>query len=278
MTDIDAEFFIPTLNSDRTLETLLIQIKKQSDRITIFDGFSVDRTLDIAQKYGCKIIKTSTNIGAVRTMMIRTATSKYIAMIDADMQIPRNWLVKCHEWLVRLQEKDKTAVAVYGNDVPKYGKDREFYISAEVYKRLPLKNMKRLDTCNVFIERHAVRNFNCDAPAMEDYLLGKFIEHNGYSHYEIPVFAVHDNYETEEKIQRSLYLETKTRQIYCGLTFPMLFLALLHSSVIRAKPGFKIWILRRYLHCCVYYFQSVDSSDIRFYGRTAIDLNRRIRM
>jgi glycosyltransferase involved in cell wall biosynthesis len=266
--NIDVEFFIASFNSERTIDYVITQVEKQvsSDKITVIDGFSKDKTVDIIKKHGCELIQTRGNLGEVRSLMIQLATTKYMAIIDSDLRIPGNWLNKSYEWLMKLKEKDNTVVAVFGEDVPMYGIERDYYEAMQPYQQLPVKNAYRLDTSNLLVETDAVRVFVTDTPLLEDYLLGKYLLQHGKSYYTIPVFVGHDNYETEEKYRRGLFLNIKGHKLCAGLTFTKLFLKTFQVSVFKTKPGFKIWMLKHYLLAWVYYFQTVNPSD-KFYVR-----------
>ena len=47
---------INTLNAERIFEHCLNSIKDDADEIIVCDMHSEDRTVEIAQKYGCKVV------------------------------------------------------------------------------------------------------------------------------------------------------------------------------------------------------------------------------
>lgn len=90
---------IPTLNAQAVLETCLKSIRRQKftkslTEIIIADGGSTDNTLKIAKKYHAKIIKNPLKTAeAGKAVGVKTATGKYIALIDSDNILPnQNWL------------------------------------------------------------------------------------------------------------------------------------------------------------------------------------------
>lgn len=90
---------IPTLNAQAVLETCLKSIRRQNFNkslieIIIADGGSTDNTLKIAKKYHTKIIKNPLKTAeAGKAVGVKTATGKYIALIDSDNILPnQNWL------------------------------------------------------------------------------------------------------------------------------------------------------------------------------------------
>lgn len=88
---------IPTLNSAKVLSSCLDSIVKQdypNYEILICDGGSTDQTINIAQKYKSKIIKNKLKTAeAGKAIGLKSATGKYIALIDSDNILPTsNWL------------------------------------------------------------------------------------------------------------------------------------------------------------------------------------------
>mgnify|MGYP001576753382 CR=1 FL=1 len=81
---------IPTLNEEKYLPLLLGSIKKQDFfdyEIIVSDAGSEDKTLEIAQKYGCKIVRggfvsTGRNNGA------KAARGDIFLFLDADVILP----------------------------------------------------------------------------------------------------------------------------------------------------------------------------------------------
>ena len=89
--------YIPCYNVEQfigpCLEHILAQTVKPSEILVINDG-SLDKTVEIAQKYPVKIIHHATNQGlaAVRNTGVNNASHEYIASIDADCLASENWL------------------------------------------------------------------------------------------------------------------------------------------------------------------------------------------
>ena len=84
---------IPTLNEEKHLPLLLESIKKQNFldyEIIVADAGSKDKTIEIAKKYGCKIVPgglpaKGKNEGA------KIAKGDLILFLDADMVLPSNF-------------------------------------------------------------------------------------------------------------------------------------------------------------------------------------------
>lgn len=81
---------IATFNSEKLLPRTLEAIRKQTypqEKVEILtiDGGSTDKTLEIAQKYGCKILyNDKTEPVNAKMVGIRNATGKYLITIDHD--------------------------------------------------------------------------------------------------------------------------------------------------------------------------------------------------
>lgn len=93
---------IATRNSERTLELCLSSVRKQIYpsflEIVIADGGSADNTLNIARKYGAKIIPVpehKQNAEYNKGVAVNVAKNDVLLMIDHDNILPhRNWLKK----------------------------------------------------------------------------------------------------------------------------------------------------------------------------------------
>lgn len=83
---------INTYNAEQYLERVLESVK-DFDEIVICDMESTDSTIDIANKYGCKIVtfkKKEYNIcEPARNYAIKAATHEYVLVVDADEVVPK---------------------------------------------------------------------------------------------------------------------------------------------------------------------------------------------
>jgi len=79
---------IPVKNGGKYIEEAIIGIQKQGMNIEIIavDDCSEDNTIDIAQKYGCKIVRHDTLKGQVagKNSGLKVANGKYILFQDHD--------------------------------------------------------------------------------------------------------------------------------------------------------------------------------------------------
>jgi glycosyltransferase involved in cell wall biosynthesis len=94
---------IPTLNEEKYLPKLLQSIKSQKFKdyeIIVADANSKDKTAEIAKKYGAKVVKGG--MPAVgRNNGARIAKGYFIFFFDADVKLPKDFLRKAYEELIK---------------------------------------------------------------------------------------------------------------------------------------------------------------------------------
>ncbi|MBI5227541.1 glycosyltransferase [Candidatus Micrarchaeota archaeon] len=114
---------IPTLNEEKHIGIILEKLNPQleeGDEILIVDGFSKDRTTEIAKKMGARVITyEKTGIGPAKTEGARKAKGDIVVFLDADA-IPTEDFVQ----RIRKHFKDPEILAVGGLDL--YEADSEF--------------------------------------------------------------------------------------------------------------------------------------------------------
>ncbi len=95
---MEVSIVIPTLNEEKYLPKLLKSINNQTFRdyeIIIADSNSSDDTVQIARKYGARIVKGG--MPAVgRNNGARVAKGKFIFFFDADIILPKDFLEKAY--------------------------------------------------------------------------------------------------------------------------------------------------------------------------------------
>ena len=81
-----------TLNEEKRLEDCLKNIlSNPHDELIVVDGGSQDRTVEIARRYGARVIESpNSNLTRDRQVGIDSASYAYIAMIDADHRLEPN--------------------------------------------------------------------------------------------------------------------------------------------------------------------------------------------
>jgi glycosyltransferase involved in cell wall biosynthesis len=83
---------IPTLNEEKNLKILLKEIKKFfkkrkefSYEIIVVDGYSQDGTVDVAKRFGCKVLYDNIGKGSALDKGVRESKGDVIITIDADL-------------------------------------------------------------------------------------------------------------------------------------------------------------------------------------------------
>ena len=104
MKNTDISIYVPVYNGEKTIEKCLNSILNQTLRpnnILVVNDFSNDRTSEILKKYGEKIVvhDNSKNYGLSfsRNFAINRLNSRYIASIDADVELDPKWLEILYE-------------------------------------------------------------------------------------------------------------------------------------------------------------------------------------
>ncbi len=86
----DVSVVIPVRNAERLLEECLASVARNDPReIIVVDGMSTDGTLDIARRYGARILSDGGGgLPAARLMGAEAAASERVALVDADVVLP----------------------------------------------------------------------------------------------------------------------------------------------------------------------------------------------
>ena len=92
----DVSFVIPTKNGERTITKCLDAIVNQktdiSYEIIVVDGNSTDNTIKIAKSYDVRLFICEGLVSKARKLGVNVARGTYIAFVDADVYISKNWL------------------------------------------------------------------------------------------------------------------------------------------------------------------------------------------
>lgn len=110
---------ILTLNEEATIGRCLDSITNQrfpkdEFEIVIVDGYSTDRTREIAESYNSKILLESRHtFGYARNLGVSSTKGEHVAFISADAWAEPDWLANIHKTL-----SAQEAVGVVGRQVP----------------------------------------------------------------------------------------------------------------------------------------------------------------
>lgn len=80
---------IPTLNEEKDLYKTLDSVKNLADEILVIDSGSIDRTIEIAQNYGARVINHSfSSFSDTRNFGNQESKGDWILSIEADVVVP----------------------------------------------------------------------------------------------------------------------------------------------------------------------------------------------
>jgi glycosyltransferase involved in cell wall biosynthesis len=81
---------VPVRNAERFLEECLASVTRQGPtEIVVVDGRSTDRTLEIASRYTDRVLSDDgRGVAAARRMGVAEASSRWVALVDADVVLP----------------------------------------------------------------------------------------------------------------------------------------------------------------------------------------------
>jgi len=167
---------IPTYNDEKDIDKCLSTLKNQIFKdyeIIIVDGHSKDRTVEIAKKYGVKIVYENIGTrGGACNIGAKKARGKIIVFTDADAYFPKDWLKKIWKEF----EKDKDLIALGGNDIiddnKSFFEKSVFQIDLAKKENILTDNAyKRIRGCNSSYKRNIFLNekgFNPKLASIEE--------------------------------------------------------------------------------------------------------------
>ena len=101
MNNSEVSIYVPVYNGQNTIESCINSILSQTvkpNKILVINDNSTDETAEILKKYSDKIeiINNDKNLGVsyIRNFATNYLKSKFIASIDADVELTNNWLEK----------------------------------------------------------------------------------------------------------------------------------------------------------------------------------------
>ncbi len=89
---------IPTYNSQKTLPLTLKSIQKQTYKnieTIIVDNYSQDKTKEIAEEYGAKIIQVRSERAKAKNIGLKHAKGEYVLFLDSDMELTPRVIEEC---------------------------------------------------------------------------------------------------------------------------------------------------------------------------------------
>lgn len=159
---------IPTYNSENTLRKTLESVKNQTYKnieIIIIDSYSKDKTLEIAKKFGARIIQCKGKLLEARIAGAKTSKGDYVLLLDSDQILEKTAIERAvkkmeeydslwfwersanvNKWLPSLYDADRLLVQTYWNPeadivLPRFFK-RDLVLKA--YDKIP---KRYIDIC-----------------------------------------------------------------------------------------------------------------------------------
>jgi glycosyltransferase involved in cell wall biosynthesis len=164
---------IPAYNEERLLPGCLDSIMnldydKELIEIIVVDNGSTDRTREIAESYGAKVIRDdSKNVSGLRNLGVRESSGDIIAFVDADCVVSKDWLQKAAVYF------DDLNIAAWGSP-PTIPKDatwvqKTWYIVRQ--KDAKIHDVDWLESMNLFVRKekfNSIGGFNESLVTCED--------------------------------------------------------------------------------------------------------------
>ena len=180
---VTVSFIIPALNEEKHIGRCLKSIQQQhiptgvaSVEVVVVDNQSTDRTAEISREFGARVIKVPPgHPSRARNAGVAAARGDWIAFVDADCELPRDWLTKC----CGHRTQNHHIVAVGGIGAPPAERagwvERAWHALAHVSIGGEPKRVRWLPTFNMLLSRAAFERaggFDESLPTCEDCDLG----------------------------------------------------------------------------------------------------------
>lgn len=160
MPDEAVTLVIPCLNDADTLPEVLTSVDKLDpapDRVVCVYDQSTDRTKEIIQNHHrAELIERveKQGIAAARNTGLKHVTTPWLAMIDADIRVPGDWLETMYD--VCLAEDVALVQGVYDDEISTKGDLWRNTHLRHPYHEAPFRN-RPLDGCNILARTDALR-------------------------------------------------------------------------------------------------------------------------
>lgn len=220
-----------TMNSERSLEATLRSVSGWADELIIVDSGSVDRTVEIAEKFGCKVFhKKLQGFGEQKSYGVSQSSNDWVMIVDSD-EVVTDELKK--EISIRLVNADvkgyKVPITlVFMGRVMRYGREHKM-----PHLRLFDKGSGNYNTSKV----HEDVRLNGEAGSLDNHILH-------YSYADLNEYFKKFNYYTSLAAEdlKNKGRRTNTFEIVIRLPVQFFQTYFLHLNFLNGYPGF-IWSL-----------------------------------
>lgn len=189
------DIVIPTWNSMPHFERCLNSLDDafpRLDDIIVVDKQSTDGTREEAEKYGCRVITNTGTLGHARWDGLNEIDSKWLAFIDSDIELPRNWYNNMKGYM------SDDVGWIFGRTIPDDPVFQDFKLrkmNKELKEPRVLKHGQRAFTNNTLCRREPLLEVDKDRllalNAFEDNLLSMTMQEQEYKVLEVPVPCTH---------------------------------------------------------------------------------------
>jgi glycosyltransferase involved in cell wall biosynthesis len=149
---LSVSIIIPTFNEEKYLPKLLKSIQSQTyqpKEVIVADAFSTDKTREIAEKFGCKIVDGGLPAKA-RNNGAKQAKQPILVFLDADVLLPPNFLKNT---ITEMIDKDLDIASCYARPLSKLKIDKFLHSVANYYMKITSKLNPHIPGFCIFIKK-----------------------------------------------------------------------------------------------------------------------------
>ncbi len=209
--DFALSVIVPTLNAALTLGPTLDALKLQwpgfVKEVVIVDGGSEDRTIEIAEAHGCRVVRARKGRGTQLRHGAAVASEKWLLFLHADTRMTADWAKAIAEFVVRPKAEHFAAVFQFKlDDDRKRARTLEFLVSLRTrWLALPYGDQALILSRKLYDE---VGGFS-ELPLMEDVDIVRRIGRRRL--IILPAYAV----TSAERYHREGYVRRSVRNLTC---------------------------------------------------------------
>jgi len=248
---------IPTYNCASLIEDCILSVKEIADEILIVDSSSSDETLNIAQKYGARIIQREYQYSASqKNWAIPQAKNEWILLLDSDERLTE----RLRDEIRNLMEDEDKLAEVDGFKIARrhyfLGKWLRFGGRYPLYNvRLFRRNCRYEDRnvhAHILLPKDKMRKIKGDIIHFSDRNLDQIMEKvNRYSTYQanymLKMSQRHLNINWREFFTNPLVFKAVIKDIWFFIPFAplwrFLYMYILRLGFLDGREGFLIAIL-----------------------------------
>lgn len=167
---------VPTFNSERFLEDCLRSIREQifsNVEVIVVDNYSTDRTRQIAERYGTRVVLCRATRSRARNVGNGLAKGKYVLSIDSDMELTLNVVSEC----VAKAESGVDAVII-----PEFSEGEGFWAKCKALEKACYLEDELIEASRFFKKEvlEVIKGYDPELEAGEDWDLNQRIRKAGY--------------------------------------------------------------------------------------------------